>query len=400
MIVQPAVRRDLVAVLVCFGLCGVTVGTWVSRIPAARDQLDAALTVVGLVLLCMGLGSLITMPFGGRLIHRFSARAVCMAGGVGMAAALSVLPVVRSPLVFGVMLLAAGASLGCWELALNVHGADVEKAAGRSVMPALHGLWSGGVMLGSAVGAIMASTGHGVTVHFWTVLPLVAAANVVWATRWGDHRVPLAEDGRRSRPATKAITPAILLLAVIILCSNTGEGTASDWLALYVHDQRGLSQGLAAATYTTYSITSTGGRLVGGFVVDRLGRLATLRISGLLTCVAIAVVLFVPGPVAPYVGAALWGLGLAVVFPTVITIAGIRGGDNAAGAIAVVSTIGYGAFLTAPPLIGLLADHVSLGFALGCVMVLVLGIGVIAGPALTARSRQVQLSKAPGGSSG
>lgn len=383
---EPAVRRDLVAVLVCFGLCGSTVGSWVSRIPAARDQLDAPLSVIGLVLLCMGLGSLVTLPFGSRLIHRFSARLICMAGGVGMAAALSVLPVVRSPYVFGLMLLIAGGALGCWELALNVHGAEVEKAAGRAVMPAFHGLWSGGVMVGSGVGAIMAATGHGLGVHFWIVLPIAVAANIVWATRWGDHRVPVADDGTQSRSIMKAVTPAVLMLAVIILFSNTGEGSASDWLALYVHDQRGLSQGLAAATYTTYSITSTFGRLTGGFVVDRLGRLAVLRISGLLTCGAIAVVIFVPGPVAPYVGAALWGLGLAVVFPTVITIAGMRGGDNSAGAIAVVSTLGYGAFLIAPPLIGLIADRASLGFALGCVMVLVLGIAIMAGPALAKRS--------------
>lgn len=391
---QPAVRRDLVAVFVCFGLCGVAVGSWISRIPAARDQLDAALTVVGLVLLCMGLGSLITLPFGGRLIHRFSARVMCMAGGIVMAGALAVLPLVRSPLIFGPVLLVAGAALACWELALNVHGAAAEKAAGRAVMPALHGLWSGGAMLGSAVGAVMASNGVGMGRHFWIVLPTVAVVNVIFAARWGDHRAPVAADGRRTRPAMKALTPAIMLLAVIILCSNTGEGTASDWLALYVHDQRGLSQGLAAATYTTYAVTSTTGRLLGGLVVDRLGRLATLRISGLLTFLAIAVVLFVPGPVAPYIGAALWGFGLAVVFPTVITIAGIRGGDNAAGAIAAVSTLGYGSFLTAPPLIGLIADHISLGFALGCVMVLMLGIAIIAGPALSARTRQAAISDA------
>lgn len=342
--------------------------------------------MVGLVLLCMGLGSLITLPFGSRLIHRFSARVICMVGGFGIAAALSVLPLVRSPYVFGLMLLVAGGALGCWELALNVHGAEVEKAAGRAVMPALHGLWSGGVMVGSGIGAIMAATSHGMGMHFWTVLPVVAVANALWAARWGDHRAPVAGDGTRTRPTVKVITPAILMLAVIILFSNTGEGSASDWLALYVHDQRGLSQGLAAATYTTYSITSTFGRLTGGFVVDRLGRLAVLRISGLLTCGAMAIVLFVPGAVAPYIGAALWGLGLAVVFPTVITIAGRRGGDNAAGAIAVVSTLGYGAFLLAPPAIGLIADRVSLRFALGCVMVLVLGIAIMAGPALARRS--------------
>jgi hypothetical protein len=51
-----------------------------------------------------------------------------------------------------------------------------------------------------------------------------------------------------------------------------------------------------------------------------------------------------------------------------------------------VSAMGYGAFLTAPPLIGVIAQQVSLGFALGCVMVLSLGVTALAGRA-TGRPR-------------
>jgi fucose permease len=380
------VRRDFVATLVCFGLSGVVSGSWFSRIPAARDHLQADLTVVGLVLLCLGLGSLLTLPVGGRLIRHFSSRVVCAAGGVLLVSALCLLPLVRSPLIFAALLLAGGAGVGCWQLALNVHGAAVERAAGRSVMPLLHGSWSGGVIIGSGIGALLAGAGVDLGRHFWMLLPVVLVANLIFALGWSDERAPVAGGERRARPSARVVTMPIMLLSVMIICSNIGEGTAADWLALYVHDERGLSQGLGAAAYTTYAVTSTLGRLFGGPVIDRLGKVGTLRLCGLVTCAAIMVTLFAPGPVGPYLGAALWGLGLAVVFPTVITIAGNRGGDNAAGAIAVVSTMGYAAFLGAPPLIGLLADHISLGFAIGGVMLLGLAITALAGPAARSSS--------------
>ena len=375
-------RRDVASTFVSFGLLGMLSGGWFARIPAARDHLDAELSTVGLVLLCMGLGSFATMPFGGRLSHRFSSRRVCMIAAVAAALFYCLLPFTTSPVVFGLLLFGTGAAIGCWEVMLNVHGADVERRSQRSIMPALHGLWSAGVMVGSALGAVLAAAGVTFGQQFWLTFPLIAIVSVIAASGWRDHRTRSADGGRPSRPSMRALSLPVVLLALMLVCSNTGEGTASDWLALYVHDERGIPEGLAAAAFTAYSLASTTGRLLGGFVVDRLGPLLTLRLSGLITAAGIGTVIFLPSAVGPYLGAALWGLGLATIFPVAITIAGRHGGDNSAGAISAVTTIGFGAFLTAPPLIGFVADHASIGFALGLVMVAALGVPMLAGLAI------------------
>ncbi len=370
-------RRDLLATFVCFGLSGVISGTWFSRIPAVRDQLSADLQTVGLVLVCLGLGSFASMPFGGRLSRRFSSRRVCLVAGIAAPALFSVLPLLSSPVAFGAVLVLAGAAIGLFEVMLNVHGADVERAVGRSVMPALHGLWSGGLLLGSALGAGLATFGIPVGPHFWLLLPVIAVANTIGTLFWHDHRAP-ARGAGRVRPSAKALSLPVILLAVMLLCSNIGEGSASDWLALYAHDERGFGEGAAAAVFTVYSLMITIGRLVGGLVLDRLGRVITVRLCGVITAAGVAIVLFLPWPAGPFLGAALWGLGLSVVFPAAITAAGEHGKDNSAGAIAAVSTLGFGAFLTGPPLIGLLAQRTSIGLALGIVLVLSLGITLLA----------------------
>jgi len=169
-----------------------------------------------------------------------------------------------------------------------------------------------------------------------------------------------------------------VLIAAMTLCSNVGEGSASDWLALYVHDERGFAAGSAAAVYTVYTVALTIGRLGGSVVIGRLGRVRTLRIAGIVSALGVGITLTLPGGAGPFVGATVWGLGLAVVFPAAISAAGDSGGANAAGAIAAVSTMAYGAFLVGPPLIGLLAQSLSIGAALRVVLVLALGISVLA----------------------
>ncbi len=253
-------------------------------------------------------------------------------------------------------------------------------------MPALHGLWSGGLIIGSGLGAVLAGAGVGLADHFLVVMITITGVNVVVVLGWVDHRTRPDPSTVRRRPASRAITVPVLLLGVMLLFSNVGEGSASDWLALYAHDERGLGVGPAAAVFTTYTVTSTFGRLVGGFVIDRFGRVGVLRACGVVTAVGVAATVVVPGPAGLFTGAALWGLGVAVVFPTAITAAGDHGRDNSAGAIAAVSTFGYTAMLSGPPLIGLLAQATSIRDSLLLVGVLTLGITALAGAARVGRS--------------
>lgn len=384
-----AIRYDVVATFEGFTLSGVFAGSWFSRIPAVRDHLDADLATMGILLLCFGLGSFASMPFGGRLNLRFGSRAVATTAAVVACVVVPVLTFVTDTVVFGAVLFVAGAMFGMWEVTLNVHGAAVEKASGTTIMSALHGFWSGGLILGSASGALLASHGVGLTPHFVVVFPLLLLLTGLAASQWCDYHpdrsdaaeadasIPTRNRSRRA-PIGRAVTIPIVLIAAMTLCSNVGEGSASDWLALYVHDERGFAAGSAAAVYTVYTVALTVGRLGGSVVIGRLGRVRTLRIAGVVSALGVGITLTLPGGAGPFVGAGVWGIGLAVVFPAAISAAGDHGGDNAAGAIAAVSTMAYGAFLVGPPLIGLLAQSLSIGAALRVVAVLALGISVLA----------------------
>jgi MFS family permease len=81
------------------------------------------------------------------------------------------------------------------------------------------------------------------------------------------------------------------------------------------------------------------------------------------------VVLLSGDPVLSIVGYALIGAGLAPVVPILFNAATRVPGTSRAAAIAAVSSIGYSGFMIGPPLIGGIAQSVSLTAAMFVVVV-------------------------------
>jgi MFS family permease len=142
-------------------------------------------------------------------------------------------------------------------------------------------------------------------------------------------------------------------------------------VALALVDGHDAGESLAAFGYALFVSAMTVGRLFGGSVVERVGRVGTLRITGLLVAAGVAVVVLSPGVPGAMVGAVLWGIGASLGFPLGMSAAA-DDEHRAAARVAVVSSIGYAAFLGGPPLVGLLADH--LGVLQAIVVAAVAGI--------------------------
>ena len=179
------------------------------------------------------------------------------------------------------------------------------------------------------------------------------------------------------------LTGRLLLVGVVTLCATTLEGAAADWLALFLTDERGATASLAAFGYAVFAVAMAAGRFSGTAVAERLGRDGAVRAGGLVSFAGVLLTVLGPGLAAAYAGAALWALGVCLVFPAAVS-AGGEAPDRPADAIAAVTTIGYGGFLLGPPLIGLLADRVGLGRALLVLLVLAAGIATLA-PAVRSR---------------
>ncbi|MDQ3275802.1 MAG: MFS transporter [Actinomycetota bacterium] len=439
---QVHVRRPAVSTGLLFGCNGFLFATWVTRIPAIRDQVAASTAELGIALFCLAVGALITMPVSGALCRRWGSAAVCAVCVIWCAVTLPLVALTGSPVWLSLALFALSLGYGTWDVAMNVHGHYVESAARRILMPRFHAAWSAGSLAGAGVGVLAAWVGTAPLLHFTgasaSVLAVglagtrgfLPAARMASATEGGGRRrtgltAPLVLIGvlttcatlgegasapllhftgasasvlavglagtRGFLPAARTasatygggrrrtgLTAPLVLIGLLTTCATLGEGAAADWLALFLVDGRGTSDGLGAAGFTAFTVMMLLGRAAGTDVVERLGRVRALRWAGGVTAVGVALLLLAPNVPLAFTGAMLWGLGISIVFPTAMSAAG-DSGNNPESAIAVVSTIGYGGFLIGPPMVGFLASGIGLAGALWLVAAWGAGIVVLAG---------------------
>lgn len=366
-----------------FAVSGVLLGTWVSRLPATRDRLHASPAELGLVLLAPGIGALLSMPSTGWFCRRFGSRVAVTVTSLPCCLVLVAAAVVPSLPTLGIALFVWGLLYGAWDVSMNVQGSLVEQRAGRAWMPRYHACWSVGGIVGAAVGALAAKTGTPLVVHFGVVAAvsaalLLAGLNVFVA----DREAPQAATTKRRAWAT-LLTPRLIAIGVITLCSVTVEGAAADWLALYLVDERHVTDSVGAAGYAAFAGAMAVGRFAGTPITERLGRGGAVRIGGLTSVVGVALTVLGPWLPLAYAGAVLWAVGICLIFPAAISAAG-ETPERPTDAIAVVSSIGYGGLLVGPPLIGILAEHVGIGRALLVLLILAGTIGVLA-PAAASR---------------
>ncbi|BDZ51344.1 MFS transporter [Frondihabitans sucicola] len=381
------------AVMGLFALGGVAVSTWGPRLPAIRESLHLGDGVVGLALAGVAVGSVLGLvassPLQGRLGPRRAIAGALLLIACGIAVVAIGAGIAASLPVTLVGFVAAGFGIGALDVMINVQGSAIEKTTEKTVMPMLHAAWSAGAILGSGIGAGAAALRIDFPWQFLGEALGIAVLGVVcvqflpagpvdpepvvrrpvgvrlreWAGGWSDWR--------------------LLMIGLVMLGVELGEGTSNSWLTLAVRDGHHQTDAVAALFFTAFAIGETGARVLGGPLVDRIGRVKTVRFT---TAIGVAgLLLFILGGPAwvVLVGTVLWAVGVSMGFPLGMSAAA-DSGPNPAARVSVVASIGYLANLGGPPVIGALSEAVGLLNALWLVVAL-LAIGFLAAGALRAR---------------
>jgi len=393
------------AVVVAFALNGLAFASFISRTPAIADALDLSTAQLGLLLLCLSIGAVAGLPLSGPLVQRIGPAASVLAGTLtstlglaGLATGLLTGTVVTA----AIGLFASGLGMGAWDVAMNVAGAEVEQRTGRSLMPRLHAAFSLGTVTGAGLGAATAATGVPLAAQVIGVVVLMPIVMTV-AVRHFPPAAPAVStaDGGGFSVLTAWREPRTLLIGLLVLGFAFTEGSANDWIAYALVEGHGASETVGAVTFGLFVAAMTIGRLFGGSVLERFGRVAVLRVAAALALVGLLLVLVGGSTTVAMVGALFWGLGAALGFPVGMSAAA-DDPARAAARVSVVSSVGYTAFLAGPPLIGLLADRTgiltALFVVLGALLVASLAAGAARPIATTGTTRTPEAAARPGGS--
>jgi MFS family permease len=364
--------RLRVALTVFFALDGFVFAGWVVRIPAIKHQTGASAGALGLALLCVSAGAVVTMMITGRLCRRYGSHPLTVILGVLLSLSVALPPLTHSALTLGAVLFVFGMAYGGINVAFNSAAVDLVTALRRPVMPSFHAAFSLGGMVGAGLGGLVAGhlspTRHllGLTVVGLVVTALAGRTLLRHEPpRAPDRADGLPQDGpRRLDGRTRG---RVLVFGLIALCTAYGEGAMADWGALHLQQDLHGSPGTAALGYSCFALAMTVGRLTGTTLLERLGRTRTVVVGGTTAAAGMLAGSLAPSLWAALIGFAVTGLGLANLFPVAVERAGTLAGPNG---VATASTLGYGGMLLGPPAIGFMAEWYSLPAALTSVALL------------------------------
>lgn len=365
-------RTPRVAVSALFFFNGALFGSWASRVPSVRAALDLGEGELGLYLLCMALGAILSFPLAGRLADEIGAARTSRLVAIAHGPALAMVALASEPWHLAPLLFFLGACHGGMDVAMNAFGAEVERARGRSIMVSFHAMWSVGAGCGAGIGALAILNGLSVATHF-SLFALMTAIPALWlsAIPWQG----ITGRGQKS-PLIALPRGSLILVGMLGFCAMIGEGAIADWGAIFLVDVLKAGEAYAALGFTFFSIFMVTFRFAGDRLVVRFGPSNVARVGGVVAASGILTVVLAPNVAVAWAGFALTGAGMAPLAPLVYSRAASDPVISPGAGLASVSTLGYGSLLLGPPLVGAIAEGLSLsaGFVFLAMMALMVSV--------------------------
>ena len=368
---KPAAgRAEQHSTRLLFLLAGFSAAAWASLVPVAKAATGVNEGQLGLVLLCLGIGSLLAMPVSGVVSTRHGCRKVLMVCGVALCACLPLLASVQNVFTLAAALFFFGAMIGTFDCVMNIQAVIVERDSKRPLMSGFHGFYSLGGLLGAATTSAIMDLG----VSPFATVSAIALAGVLLLMGIRRHVLPYgnpAEGPPFALPRGEVLFLGMLCMTVFLV-----EGSMMDWSAVMLTENHGMPVAQAGYGFAAFSLTMTFGRLTGDRIVARVGRRSVVTVGGLLAMGGILLATLVPLWQAALLGYAMVGLGCSNIVPVLFTAVGRQTSMPQSVAVPAMSTLGYAGVLAGPAAIGFIAHHSSLPMAFLLVAALMLFVAI------------------------
>ncbi len=376
----PGAARVVTAkrtLLVLFALLGTLMTTVLSRMPSLRDLLGVSTAGLATLLLFGALGALAALVVAGWANARFGSRALLWWSGVGYLIALTAVGIASamgSQVLFAIAYFFVSLTFALSNVPINAEAAEIERRVGRSIMPQFHAAFSVGMGLGLAIGAAASHYGVSPAWHFGLVClaaTITRLAIIPFAVIDGTPDARVAANSLGGPFATAGVeyrNRRVMLVGFVIFAAAMTEMIAATWLSLSVVDDFGKREALGDIVYWVFVAAMFTVRMLGASVIDRWGRVKTLRVSAVFAATGVLLFAFTPTFWLVPVAVILWGVGASLNYPIGFSAAA-DDPRHAAARVAAVSSFSVVAGLFVPQIIGRVAEHIPLRQAMLLVLV-------------------------------
>jgi fucose permease len=364
------VQAQSFALPLLFTLFGLIMGSWAGRIPALAERVHVSHSALSMVLLCGGLGAVVSYPISSWLMANHGARKTMLVSGLSLLGALVAIGAAPTVPLLMMAVLSLGITASTFDVAVNSAATRREKQTGKSELSRLHGLGCAGGLAGATLGSLMASMHIAPATHF-----LMLAAPLAFAL-WFACQLVDADDAGEQVEKKKFALPRgpLALLGAIGFLGSMAEGSIADWSGVFLKEHFHASDGLAPLSLSCFSVMMLASRLMGDKLKARFGAKVLVTRGAMVGAAGLFFAVLSPNAYVALVGFAVAGLGLSLVFPFVFSAAGAQGPMALAG----VASMAYTGSLMGPPVIGTIAQGMGMQVAIAYIGALALVIAYVA----------------------
>ena len=331
--------------------------------PTMCVELNVPISFAGIISIIISAGTIISSLFSDRMTRWL---------GTAKVTAISV--AMTATALFGFSCSDHYWMLLLWAIPYGFGAGSVDAALNNYValhyasrhMSWLHCMWGVGASIGPYIMGYALSGGQGWSMGYRCIALLQIVLSVIlflsiprWKTSDTDETAPEAKQNVLNMKEILSIAGAKeVLLAFFCYCAL--EGTAGLWAATYMVRHLGIHEETAATLASMFYLGITAGRAVSGFMTYKFNDANMIRIGQAVICAGIATMLLPLGTYVPVAGLLLVGLGCAPIYPSIIHSTPEHfGAENSQALIGIQMASAYVGFLIAPPLFGLIANHIS-----------------------------------------
>jgi MFS family permease len=364
------IKTNRLAVATFFFVNGFLHANFMARLPLFQSNLGVSNSVLGSLLFVVAIGALVGMPVTGGLAARFGSDYMARLTALFFCFFLALTPFAQNIWLVGILLFLMGVNMGAMDVCMNGQAVFVERRWHKPIMSSFHAVFSIGMALGAGAGALFSKWEIALPIHIST-LAVVSVGLILWAsTRLIKEKTPNTPPNEAAKKGFSLPNKAIVPLGLIAFCCMTGEGSMSDWSALYMNKIVGQDTAFSAITFGIYATGMTLGRIFGDYLVERLGKKRLMIYDALLAIAGLSIALFYVSVPTTLIGFFMVGLGVSTIVPIVFSTAGNTKGIHPSQGIAMATSIGYTGFFVGPPIIGFLSDFYDLRLGLGVALLL------------------------------
>ncbi|EAA2458842.1 MFS transporter [Salmonella enterica] len=365
--------NERIATRSVFFIAGLATSAWAVMVPFAKLNTGANEALLGILLLCLGGGAIISMPLAGPLSSRYGCRKIIGYAVMIIILSMPFLTLANSPVTLGFLLLIFGIGVGLTDCAMNIQAILVEKNAGTPLMSGFHGMYSVGGIAGAGLMTGLLTFGLNILASSLVVSLIIFMLLMVCFSRLLPYASP-AEG-----PAFAFPKGEVLLFGAICFIVFLAEGTVLDWSAVYLVEVRQIADSQAGLGFTFFALAMTVGRLSGDVIIRRFGSLHIVVSGAVLAFGGFCLIIFSTSLIALLIGYLCIGAGCANIVPVMFSQVGKQTSMPQMVAVPAVTTMGYIGVLAGPAMIGFIAHHSSLPHAfifVAALMLIVLMLSV------------------------